>query len=109
MPLITDADEFLVTFKSSDEPDAMLGVAKLKLTPEGQFKVLWKLPVNSMFYSARSAQNTPAYKKYFDQNQPDPDFKYFYLLPNKNLLVMYLQHIAMIDTQTGKLLWIRKQ
>jgi hypothetical protein len=108
VPILQQNNELLLTYRTGFNDDAVLGIAKIGLAPDGQLKILWKLPLEGMFYNLHTAQNTAAYKRLYEQNQPNPDFKYFYLLDNKNLLVIYLQYMAMVNTQTGKLLWMRK-
>jgi len=100
----TEPGSFFIVHKNNTEAEALLTISKLSINPAYNYSVNWQTPLNGMFYNVMTARPSHAFRQLFGDTEPTSDYKYFYLLNNK-LIVVYLIQVTCIDSNTGKIDW----
>jgi len=102
--LQTSDNSFYVWSKQSKNPDAYIKISKVKSDKFGVFNEVWSTSPPGVFYNVAQARNTRKFKQYFGEKIPEFDYQLIQIY-NNNLIIIYLQQVCCINTQTGNILW----
>lgn len=94
---------FFVLEKSAEAGNAVIKINRLTINRQG-LKRNWEIAIAGMFYNIYQARDSKDFKTYFGDFMPNSTQSDFYMINNK-LIVIYLNQVCCIDTQSGKILW----
>ena len=102
-----DSADFFIAHKSNTDKDARLMISRIHLERPASLILRWTVEMNDIFYDPNDARETSAFKLVFSKGSPDFDFQFF-SLADRQLIVIYMLRAFSIDTETGKLMWMRE-
>jgi hypothetical protein len=102
-----DSTDFFVAHRGNTNRDAPLLISRVHLQKRKNISVKWTAQPADIFYDVNDARETDAFKKVFSKGSPDFSFQYFDIEDNK-LIIVYMLHVFCIDTDNGKVIWMKK-
>jgi len=105
--LSPDTTSFFVFHRSGTAKDAGCIISRVELKNHRDLKEGWTTGIPGLFFDPSAARETSTFKEVFSKGNPEFGFSFFGLA-GKKLIFVWMLHAVCLDTETGRIMWMKK-